>query len=209
MKTSVGIIDCGINNINSLQKAFNKIEVKSEVVENHKKIQDFSHLVLPGVGSFDRGIGNLREMGFIEEIYNFVQKGNFIFGICLGMQLLFEESKESLNNSSGLSLVKGKCEKLENIKNSKIRVPHIGWNSLKILKKEAKLLKNVKDNSDFYFVHSYYVVPKNSNNIAAVCNHGVEFTAVYESDNIFGVQFHPEKCLINGLNILKQFSQFS
>ena len=95
MKTSVGIIDCGINNINSLQKAFNKIEVKSEVVENHKKIQDFSHLVLPGVGSFDRGIGNLREMGFIEEIYNFVQKGNFILGICLACSYFLKKVKKA------------------------------------------------------------------------------------------------------------------
>jgi len=209
MKKSIGIIDFGINNIKSLQKAFNKVEVKAEVVESYKKLQNFSHIVLPGVGSFDTGIENLKEMGFIEEIHKLVQKGNFILGICLGMQLLFEESKESLNNSPGLSLAKGKCEKLKIINNSEIRVPHIGWNSLKIKKKDVKLLKNIKDNSDFYFVHSYYVVPENSDNITAVCNHGVEFAAVYESNNIFGVQFHPEKCLKNGLNILKQFSQFS
>tara|TARA_B110000438_G_C15806446_1_gene647610 strand:+ start:1002 stop:1631 length:630 start_codon:yes stop_codon:yes gene_type:complete len=209
MKKSIGIIDFGINNIKSLQKAFNKVEVKAEVVESYKKLQNFSHIVLPGVGSFDTGIENLKEMGFIEEIHKLVQKGNFILGICLGMQLLFEESKESLNNTPGLSLAKGKCEKLKIINNYEIRVPHIGWNSLKIKKKDVKLLKNIKDNSDFYFVHSYYVVPENSDNITAVCNHGVEFAAVYESNNIFGVQFHPEKCLKNGLNILKQFSQFS
>jgi len=209
MKNSVGIIDCGINNINSLQKAFNKIEVNTEVVRSYKNLQDFSHIVLPGVGSFDKGMENLKNMGFIEEIHKLAEKGNFILGICLGMQLLFEESKESLNNYSGLSLAKGKCEKLKIIKDSKIRVPHMGWNSLKIKKKDVKLLANIEDNSDFYFVHSYYVVPESSNNIAATCNHGVEFTAVYESNNIFGVQFHPEKCLKNGLNILKQFSQFS
>ena len=206
MKNSVGIIDCGINNINSLQKAFDKIEVKAEIIENSKKLKNFSHLILPGVGSFDRGISNLKEMGFIEEIHNFAKNGNFILGICLGMQLLFEKSKESLDNTSGLSLAKGNCEKLKSNNNSKIRIPHIGWNSLK---RETKLLKNIKDNSDFYFVHSYYVVPENSDNIVAVCNHGVEFAAVFESNNIFGVQFHPEKCLVNGLNILKQFSSLS
>ena len=208
MKKSVGIIDCGINNISSLQKAFNKIEVDAEVLKDPKKLKSFSHLVLPGVGSFDKGMSNLKEMGFIEEINTFAKKGHFILGICLGMQLLFEKSKESSVNSSGLSLIKGKCEKLESNDNSKIRIPHIGWNSLKI-KKNIQLLKDVKDNADFYFVHSYYAIPQNSDSIVAVCTHGIEFAAVVESNNILGVQFHTEKCLNNGLNILKQFSLLS
>jgi len=208
MKKSVGIIDCGINNINSLQKAFDKIKVKAEILKDSKKLKSFSHLVLPGVGSFDKGMSNLTDMGFVEEIHTFAKNGNFVLGICLGMQLLFEKSKESSTNSSGLSLIKGKCEKLKSDNNSKIRIPHIGWNSLKI-KKNTQLLKDVTDNADFYFVHSYYVIPEDSKSIVAVCTHGIEFAAVVESNNILGVQFHPEKCLDNGLNILKQFSLLS
>ena len=93
MKKSVGIIDCGINNINSLQKAFDKIKVKAEILKDSKKLKSFSHLVLPGVGSFDKGMSNLTDMGFVEEIHTFAKNGNFVLGICLGMQLLFEKSK--------------------------------------------------------------------------------------------------------------------
>ena len=208
MKKLVGIIDCGINNIHSLVKAFNKIEVKAEIIENHKEFKKFSHIVLPGVGSFDKGINNLKQKGFIDEINNFAKNGNFVLGICLGMQLLFENSQESQSNITGLCLAKGVCKKLKSSDDPKIRIPHIGWNSL-IIKKKSNLLKNIKNYSDFYFVHSYYVVPKNSSNVVAVCNHGDEFAAVFENNNIMGVQFHPEKCLDNGLDILKQFSLLS
>ena len=205
MVNSVGIIDCGINNIHSLLKAFNKIEVNAEVIQDHKKIKNFNHLVLPGVGAFDKGMDNLKKKNFIEEIENSAKKGCFILGICLGMQLLFEKSQESKKNIKGLSLIKGECKKLKSNNTSQIRIPHIGWNSLKVMKKNL-LLKDIKNNADFYFVHSYFVSPTESKNVVAVCNYGIEFPAVVENNNIFGVQFHPEKCLINGLNILKQFS---
>ena len=121
------------------------------------------------------------------------------------MQLIFEKSKESKKNTSGLSLIKGVCKKLKNNNNLQIRIPHIGWNSLTVMK-ETILLKNIKNNADFYFVHSYYVSPAELKNVIALCNYGIEFPAVVENNNIFGVQFHPEKCLKNGLSILKQFS---
>tara|TARA_Y100000590_G_scaffold469642_1_gene658839 strand:- start:4323 stop:4949 length:627 start_codon:yes stop_codon:yes gene_type:complete len=205
MKNSVGIIDCGINNIHSLLKAFNKVEINAEIIEDHKKLKNFSHLVLPGVGAFDKGMDNLKKNNFVNEINNSAKKGCYILGICLGMQLLFEKSQESTKNINGLSLIRGACKKLKSNNNPQIRIPHIGWNSLKVMK-ETVLLKNIKNNADFYFVHSYYVSPEDYKNVVAVCNYGIEFPAVVESNNIFGVQFHPEKCLKNGLNILKQFS---
>ena len=182
MKNKIAIIDYGINNISSLVKALNSIEVENEVVESYKKLKNFNHLILPGIGSFDFGIKNLKEKGFKDEIIISADKDCFILGICLGMQLLFEKSEESQSNVSGLSLVKGKCQKLKGNNELKIRVPHIGWNSLKITK-PGKLLKKIPNNSDFYFVHSYYVSNENSTSVA-VCKHGIEFTAVFESKNI-------------------------
>ena len=208
MKNTVAIIDYGTNNILSILKAFNRIDVKAEVVTNYKKLKNFNNCILPGVGSFDKAIENLDKIGFKDEICNFVSKGHFILGICLGMQLLFEKSDEGKLGLAGLSLVEGECKKLENYKNLMIQVPHMGWNSLKI-KKTSKLLKNVKEEANFYFVHSYYVLPSNSEYTVAVCKHGIEFTAAFENKNIMGVQFHPEKCSTNGLNILKQFSLLS
>ena len=206
-KNKVAIIDYGINNISSLTKAFNTINVENKVVENYKELKNFSHLILPGIGSFDYGINNLKEKGFKDVIINSAEKGCFILGICLGMQLLFEKSEESQSNVSGLSLVKGKCNKLKSSNQSKVRVPHIGWNSLKIIK-PSKLLTSIPNNSDFYFVHSYYVSNENSTSVA-VCKHGIEFTAVFEFKNIMGTQFHPEKSFSKGLDILKQFSSLS
>lgn len=208
MKNSIAIINYGINNIFSLVKAFDQIDVKVEVVDNHKKLKHFSHYVLPGVGSFERGVINLEKKNLMDEIRFLVNKGNFIMGICLGMQLLFECSEESENESYGLSLIKGKCVKFKHYNKSNIRVPHIGWNSVNKAR-PSKLLKNVQRNSDFYFVHSYYVKPKNPEFTVGVCRHGIEFAAVIESDNILGLQFHPEKCSKNGLDILRQFSLLS
>jgi len=207
-KNSVAIIDYGINNIHSLIKAFSRIEKKAEIVENYKKLKNFNHIILPGVGSFDMGIKNLHEKGFKDEIQILAKKGTNILGICLGMQLLFQESEESENKISGLSLVEGKCKKFTSHRDLSIRIPHMGWNPLKITKK-SKLLKNIENNSDFYFVHSYYAVPNNIDSIIGFCKHGIEFTAAFELDNIMGVQFHPEKCFKNGLKILKQFSALS
>ena len=124
------------------------------------------------------------------------------------MQLLFESSEENLERCKGLSLIEGKCKKFNHYIDPHIRVPHIGWNSVKKFK-PSKLLKNIEKNSDFYFIHSYYVQPKNSEFVVGVCNHGVEFPAVIESKNILGLQFHPEKCSIKGLDVLKQFSLLS
>ena len=208
MKNSIAIINYGINNIFSLVKAFDQIEVKVDVVDDYKKLKYFSHYVLPGVGSFERGVINLEKKGFIDEIRFLVKKGSFIMGICLGMQLLFECSEENENESCGLSLVKGKCVKFKYYNKPIIRVPHTGWNSVNKIR-SSKLLKNVQKNSDFYFVHSYYVKPKNPEFTVGVCQHGIKFAAVIESDNILGLQFHPEKCSKNGLDILRQFSLLS
>jgi glutamine amidotransferase len=206
-KSKVAIIDYGINNISSISKALNSLEIKNEIIENYKELKNFNHLILPGIGSFDFGINKLKEKGFKDEIILSAKKGSFILGICLGMQLLFEKSEESESNLSGLSLAMGECKKLKSNISSKVRVPHMGWNSIKITK-QSKLLKNIPNNSEFYFAHSYYIDKKNPASVA-VCEHGVEFTGVFEFENIMGTQFHPEKSFSRGLGILKQFSSLS
>jgi len=209
MKNEVAIIDYGINNISSFEKAFNKINIKTAIVKNSDELKKFKHLILPGVGSFDWGVKNLKKQGLFDAIRYLSKKDYYILGICLGMQLLFEQSEESELNISGLSLLEGKTKKLvKNNENKLIKIPHVGWNSLGIIKKE-KILENVENNANFYFIHSYYVEPKDPEIISATCKHGIEFPAVLESENITGIQFHPEKCHINGLKILEKFSNLN
>lgn len=205
MKKSVAIIDYGINNIHSFEKAFRKIEIHTEIIKNSKYLKNFKYIVLPGVGSFDTGVKNLTERGLFEEIIRLSERGHFIMGICLGMQLLFQRSEESKKNLSGLSLLKGNSQKLKlNQKKSNIKIPHVGWNSINI-RNSKKILQEINDLSIFYFIHSFYVNPSDLNIISATCNHGLEFPVVLEKQNIIGIQFHPEKCQTNGLKILKNF----
>lgn len=208
MIKKVAIIDYGINNISSVEKAFKKIRVETERVTSKDELKKFKHLVLTGVGSFDWGIKNLKSQGLFDEITHLSKKGHFIMGICLGMQLLFEKSEESNENLKGLSLLSGSTKKLFKTKNQKnIKIPHVGWNDIKI-KNNNNLLTDINNNSNFYFVHSYFVEPENEEIISATCKHGIEFPAVIESENIIGIQFHPEKCQVNGLKILEKFSNF-
>ena len=203
---TVAIIDYGINNISSFIKAFNKIEVKTEIVDHREKLKNYQYIVLPGVGSFDSGVKNLIKKNLFDEIKNLTKKGHFILGICLGMQLLFETSDESEDDIKGLSLLEGKSKKLKTHKEKNfIKVPHVGWNNLNI-KNKKKILKDFDNKDDFYFIHSYYVEPKDIKIISATSQHGLEFPAVIEFENITGIQFHPEKCQTNGLKILEKFS---
>jgi imidazole glycerol-phosphate synthase subunit HisH len=205
MKKSVAIIDYGINNIHSFEKAFKKINVETEIIKNYKDLKNFKYIVLPGVGSFDSGVKNLTEKGLFDEVIKLSRRGHFILGICLGMQLLFQKSEESKKNLFGLSLLKGNSQKLKlNQKNSNIKIPHVGWNTINI-KNSKKILQQIDDLSIFYFIHSFYVNPSDKNIVSATCNHGLEFPVVLENQNIIGIQFHPEKCQTNGLKILKNF----
>lgn len=208
MSKKIAIIDYGINNILSVKKAFDKVQIETKVVTSKEELKKYKHLVLTGVGSFDWGIKNLKSQGLYDELKNLSEKGYFIMGICLGMQLLFETSEESDQNLNGLSILNGSTKKLNKlVDQNNLKIPHVGWNSI-IIKDNSKILENINNNSNFYFVHSYFVKPKNEKIIKATCMHGIEFPAVIESDNIFGIQFHPEKCQTNGLKILKKFYSF-
>jgi len=195
----IAIIDYNMGNIRSVENAFKKIGADIRVTSSSKDIANAGALVLPGVGAYRDAYKNLEEFNIIKAIKKNVEKKLFL-GICLGMQLLFEFSLEDGKNK-GLSLLKGYVDKIPPV----VKVPHIGWNQLKILKTNSKLLSGVREGKSFYFVHSYYAVPEDKNIISCTTDYGIQLTAGVEYDNIYGLQFHPEKSSSNGLKILENF----
>ena len=198
----VAIIDYGMGNIHSIQKALELYGARTVVTNNPSEIGACTKAVLPGVGAFDDAMRELKKQGLITAINTHIRDKKPFLGICLGMQLLFEGSEEA-SHSNGLAILKGGVKRFKEKKGMK--VPHMGWNQLKINAVESPLLKNIADRSFVYFCHSYYPVPKDKEIIAASCDYGVEFPCVICQDNIYGVQFHPEKSQETGLRMIKNF----
>jgi imidazole glycerol-phosphate synthase subunit HisH len=196
----IGIINYGVGNIKAFYNLYNEINIKIKVIDNYKDLnQSIDKLILPGVGSFDEAIRLLKKKNFFDEIKNFsINKKNKILGVCVGMQILAENSEEG--NESGLSLVEGNI-----LKFSKGLLPQMGWNNVNI-KKNDLILKEIKDKDFFYFLHSYYFKEKKENDVIAASNYHQSFTSILKRENIYGVQFHPEKSHIAGLKFLKNFN---
>lgn len=197
----IAIIDYGMGNIHSVQKALERMGASVKVTNKPQEIARAEKVVLPGVGAFDDAMSELKKQGLIDAIKDFVKSGKPFLGICLGMQLLFEKSQEA-RISGGLGILRGEVKKFKPAK--LMKVPHMGWNQLKFENK-CKLLKNIPDNSYVYFCHSYYPVPQDKTVIAASCNYGREFAAIVSKDNVYGTQFHPEKSQETGLAMLNNF----
>jgi glutamine amidotransferase len=195
----ITIIDCGISNLRSVQKAFEKVGVSTQTSRDPNVIEAAEKLVLPGVGAFGQGMENLGKNRLVEPILRHVKNGKPIIGICLGMQLLFSESEE-LGHHRGLNLLKGRLRRFP----STVKVPHVGWNQAHA-RRSSPLLKGINGGSYFYFVHSYYLEP-DENVTLTTTDYGIEFPSSIEKDNIFGIQFHPEKSQEKGLTILKNFA---
>ena len=206
MKKNITIIDYGSGNILSAKQSFARV-VKKENIDadvcisgNPEIIKNSTHIVLPGQGAFETCIKGLKGIsGMIEELNNFVvvQKKPF-FGICVGMQLLANNSLEN-GNHKGLGWIDGTIEKLPS---ENLKMPHMGWNSIRVLNKNLKI--NPKE-IDYYFVHSYYFNCKNKENILAETKYGIDFPSIVNKENIYGLQFHPEKSSDQGLDIIKNF----
>lgn len=187
----IAIIDYGMGNIHSVQKALQLFGAKTLVTNKPEEIHSADKVVLPGVGAFDDAMRELKKEGLISVLNEYIKDKKPFLGICLGMQLLFEESEEAVE-SKGLGVLKGRVRRFE--KSKGLKVPHMGWNQLKKGKNdECSLLRDVPDNSYVYFCHSYYPEPKDINLTAATTDYGTDFTSVVWKDNIYGVQFHPEK----------------
>tara|TARA_X000000368_G_scaffold153911_1_gene121266 strand:- start:18008 stop:18634 length:627 start_codon:yes stop_codon:yes gene_type:complete len=198
----VYILNYGINNIRSLFSAFLKIGAKPIIINKWTDIKDSYHLVLPGVGAFSTGIDNLKSLGYYDEILNHSLKNKPLLGICLGMQMLFEQSEE-FGLYNGIGLIKGKVKKLPS--DTPMKLPNVGWYSLNFAKEIAnttEIDKNVK----FYFNHGYFCAPTEKNIVLSYSSYGnFKFCSSFKDENIMGTQFHPEKSGVNGLNFLKIF----
>jgi glutamine amidotransferase len=202
----ITIIDYGMGNIRSLQNALNYLGYDSKVTSTPEEIKTSNILILPGVGSFGQAMKNINNYGLKDVITEVViNKGIPFLGICLGMQLLADCGEEDGINS-GLGLIPGKVLKF---KSNKIRLPHIGFNSLKYRNKSSNIFQNIQNNSDFYFVHSFFYECQNESNIIGTTEYGDEFVSAINKDNIYGFQFHPEKSQSNGLLLLNNFIKVS
>jgi imidazole glycerol-phosphate synthase subunit HisH len=201
----IAIIDYGMGNLRSVQKGFERVGHEAVVTSDAKTILSASKVVLPGVGAFPDCMRNLREYGLIEAVQQSIRSGKSFLGICLGLQLLFTESEE-FGISKGLDIIKGRVVRFKGPEFSGLKIPHMGWNSISI-KRKAPALRDVPDNSHVYFVHSFHVVPEDKGVIATTTPYGFEFVSSIWKDNVFAVQFHPEKSQALGLAILKRFGE--
>jgi glutamine amidotransferase len=199
----VAIIDYGMGNVASVQKALNFLKIESVITDDHEVIKEAKTILLPGVGSFVQGMKNLNDRGLVKLLTDevVVKKKNFI-GICLGMQLIMEKGMEPFE-SKGLGWVKGSVVKFEL---QDLNVPHMGWNNIQVL--NNTYYKDCQTD-DFYFIHSYHVVPENNEDIATIVNYGFDVVASIQKDNIFATQFHPEKSQNAGLSLLKTFFEIN
>lgn len=199
----IAIVDYGMGNLRSVEKGFLKVGVDARIVSDPASIDNAHGVVLPGVGAFMDCIKNLTDMRLTESIIKAIKQGKPYLGICLGLQVLFTESEE-FGICKGLDVLKGKVVRFPK---GELKVPHMGWNTLEI-KRRPPIFDGIKDREYFYFVHSFYVVPDDEEIIAATTDYGVNFTSMVWKDNIFAMQFHPEKSQEVGLRILRGFGDF-
>lgn len=198
---SVSIIDYGLGNLGSVANMFRRIGVDAHRVSTPEQVLASERVLLPGVGAFDHGVRRLRETGLFEPLQEFAGSGRPLFGICLGMQLLFDSSEEG--EESGLRLIPGRSRRFPAAPG--LRVPHMGWNVVS-QKHPDTLLIDTDRSSRYYFVHSYHVVPERPEDVLATTPYGEGFVSMVRSGSTMGAQFHPEKSHTFGMSILGNFA---
>ena len=197
----VGIVDYGRGNIRSVENAFLAIGADTVLVTRPEQLQDITHLVLPGQGEFGDCAANLKKQGMFEAIREWTAENKPYLGICVGYQLIFEKSVES-PSAEGLALLPGTVKRFPDVG---LKIPHMGWNSISPSHPDDALWKDMPANPFFYFVHSYYPEPSDTEHIAASCDYAVSFAAAVRRGNLVATQFHPEKSQHNGLQLLRNF----
>lgn len=200
----IAIIDYGVGNLFSLARSFAAIGAEVEITSDPEKICAADKILLPGVGAFGDAAEKLRSTGLNQIVVQQAQAGKPLLGICLGMQLLFEQSLE-YGSHKGLGLIPGRVIPMQQVIPQGLKIPHMGWNALNF-QQESPLLSKIKDGDFVYFVHSYCAV-NCEDSVIATADYGAPVTAAVQKNNVFGCQFHPEKSGTVGLNILRSFAE--
>ena len=199
----IGIVDYNMGNLASVTNAFALLGEEVKVESDPSKFKSYDKLILPGVGAFGDAMAHLNERDMVVSLQEYAKSGKYMLGICLGMQLLFESSEE-FGNHKGLGLIQGGVHHFDTSRfESELKVPHMGWN--RMFTKEHPLFEGMDEAHYLYFVHSYHVTCKNSQNIIGESEYGYRFTSAVANENVLGIQPHPEKSHKNGLQILKNF----
>ena len=211
LSKKVTIIDYGCGNILNLARAIKFLGYEVDITRDKNKIINSTHVILPGVGAFGNAMRQIEKYNLFNIILEYAKSNKPLLGICLGMQILHTESYE-FGVHKGLGLIEGKVIKISNKKNTKVKIPHMGWNEIYPSNNKKgwknKILKNSLIGKSFYFVHSFICITKDHDSTIAVSNYSnISIPAVVATGNIFGCQFHPEKSADNGLAILKNFCE--
>ena len=205
----IAVIDYGVGNLFSLLSSLNYVGLDTKLTYNIEEIKNAKGIILPGVGAFRDAIGNLEKYGLKETLINEAKNGKPFLGICLGMQMLFEKSYE-YGEYEGLALINGTVEEIKKYisENSNLKIPHMGWNSLMINDrfKNDKILKDVNNNEYVYYVHSYFA-KTDMKNIVTYSEYGTKIPGIVKNENVYGMQFHPEKSGDTGLKLLKNWGE--
>ncbi|HEX8236366.1 MAG TPA: imidazole glycerol phosphate synthase subunit HisH [Abditibacteriaceae bacterium] len=199
----ITIVDCGINNLRSVEKAFEHLGHQVQVTRDPQAVIRAEKLVLPGVGAFGAAMKSLHDADLVDPLLDRISEGVPFLGVCLALQLLFDWSEE-LGLHAGLGVVSGKVVKFDEAPN--LKIPHMGWSALSF-PRPTKLFAGVEPGDMVYFVHSYHVLPDDPDVVAATSTHGKDFVAAIERDNVMAVQFHPEKSSAVGMKILDNFAR--
>ena len=202
----ITIIDYGSGNIRAIGNIYDTLKIDYKIAKSPEEVIGAEKIFLPGVGAFDETISKLDQTGFRKVLdFEVLQNKVPIIGICVGMQILAESSEEG--KLLGLGYIKGKVKRIdESLLNQKPKLPHLGWNSIEITR-QSELLKNIDSELGFYFLHSYYFECENKEDILTTTNYGKPFASAINHDNVYGIQFHPEKSHQNGINLLHNFAK--
>ena len=198
----IGVIDYGAGNLRSVCNSLKKLSVNSTLIRSPEDIKDISSIIFPGVGSFGDSSEQLKKQRLFDPIKSWLKEDRPFLGICIGFQMLFEKSDES-PNSDGFGIIPGKVVRFP--EENSLKVPHMGWNEIKFENSSDPIWQGIKTSTHFYFVHSYYPEPLESNSVSSITSYGLEFASSVRCGNIFGTQFHPEKSQAAGLKLISNF----